>query len=271
LSRHTAQLARRTESDVDADWVIRSTEGKVVLLPASGSYMSGAAEAARPADEVFAVGSETDPALADAVRAAARRIARARNLLKLAEAAKSPGSDVQFDVELVRYQGETPVPVPLEPNGRTLRDGDVVAFRITNTGRATIDVSLLLVGSGYGIDALFPSSYSAAAGRLTPGQTTMTGQFNVIATRVEQEEAVAIAVAASNPPVDFTGLAQEALPRVRATRSHGPGTGLENLLTAAMFGDGRSHVRALSRSEIREHAMAVLAWRTEPRRPHEGL
>ncbi len=75
---------------------------------------------------------------------------------------------------------------------------------------------------------------------------------------------VVIAAPASNPPVDFSALAQPGLPRLRAADSSRTlRSPLGELLESAMFQSGSR--RGLGRSVADQNGMRILTWRTEPR------
>ena len=265
LPRATSGLARRVTRENDADWVLRVVDGEVVLLPASGwnpAVAPGVANTETP--QAFRVAAETDPNMAELLRDHLRRVVRARNLLQLARPVpEAADSDVKFAVGLVRYENGAPMPVAVESGGRTVHAGETVAFTMENHGTVPIDITLLLVDTGFGIESIFPPKDSATAGRLDVGQTRLTQSFTVTAEGVELDQVVAIAVRAANPPINFGVLAQPTLESMRSASRAAPGM-LETLLTNAMFGGGATRALA-SNQQVKEYAVRLITWRAMPR------
>ena len=260
---------------MEAEWTLRIVNGEVVLLPASGwSTQSQDADGAG-APSLFRVGREDDPQLDGILASRLRHIVRARNLLRLATAPGAADTGLDFRVELVRYEGGQPVPVPIESGGRTLHAGESVAFAIHNRGTIPIDVTLLLLDDGYGIDSIYPPSESATAGRVDVNQTRMTAPFTVTASRVEFDQLVSIAVRAASPPVNFAVLGQPPLQEISRGAEQAQvscdaktlgrvGNPLQGVLNAAICG-GATTRGSLTTAQVNEHAMRLIAWRALPR------
>ncbi len=264
LSSVTASLTRRVEAEADADWVIRLVDGNVVLLPASG-WIGDSSDGVNGLPPALRI-AENEPRLHAILDDRLRKIARARQLLKLA-AVPDAQSRLPFDAELFREERGVVVPVPLTPGGRTLREGQDVFFSMHNRAREPIDVTLLLVDDGFGITPLFPPSESATAGRLAPGETRRTRSFPVTAkTGIEFDQVIAIAVPASTPPINFRVLAQSAMETVDrsavvADRSdRRAGSALQMLLADAMSSGG---TRSLM-TQANDYAVRLIAWRAVP-------
>jgi len=255
-------VATRTDVSSDADWVLRLDDAELTLAPATGWYVSRGG----PGDEVprtFHVGSLNDSTLADRLQRSLRRIAQARNLLKVAGSMGQSSSGL-LDIELVRSTAGAMLPVEAGPRGRVLRTGDAVGFRLRNPSAVDVDVTLLHVTDNYGIRVIFPpAGGSAAAGRLAPGELRTTGLFKVFAEHVESEQVIAIAVPALDPPADFASLVQPDLegsrriPAEPAIRSP-----LQALLVNAV--GVAPATRGLRVPSIDEHTLRLLAWRVVP-------
>ena len=266
-------LATRAQTEAEAEWVLRTVGGDVVFVPASGWNAPPGDSTSTGVPPAFSVARENDPQLVEILSSRLRRIVRVRNLLRLASASAAAATDLDFHVDLIRYDNNEAVAVPMDSGGRTLRAGDVVAFSIENRGRFPIDVTLLLVNDRYGIRPLYPPAESATAGRIGVNEKRQTTRFTVSASRVTLEQVVAVAVHASNPPMNFAALAQPSLeeaqrgvedPRdrcddVTTKRASNP---LQELLDAATC--GRVTTRSLTVSQVNDHAMRLIAWRAIP-------
>jgi hypothetical protein len=258
-------LVSVTNRAEDADWFLRLNGKQGSLVPGTG-WQAGNNSAPPPA---FLVGDPTDEktfprALEDRLTS----IARALRLLRIA-GSEQPGVSRQgatrVTVDLLRY--DTPdspegKPVVPGPAGRTLCSGDTIAFRMKNPCGHPIDVTLLFVDSGYGIQALFPETGTVDDNRLFPGQERTTPKVTVTADTVGSEQLVVIAVKASLERVDFSCLQQSALERTRSTRALGQSP-LGELLVEAMFAaDGAT--RGLKRAGVPNHHTLVIPWQTLP-------
>lgn len=256
-------VAQRVSNEDDAEWVLRETAGDVVLVPA---YAWGEASVTAPLPVAYRVATSSDPMLGTVLRDHLKRIVRARNLLRLAASSSDSQGDVDVQVELTRSSDGSPIPMP--PGGRTLRAGERVAFVIRNTGRVPIDVTLLNVTDGLGIVPLAREGESVTVARLEVGQRQITPSWDVMASRVELDQVVTIAVASSPVPVNFAALAQPSLEEMQnsaRTRSAAPrvsGSALQDLLAEAMYSG--SATRSLGSAQVKEYAMRLIAWRSLP-------
>jgi hypothetical protein len=256
-------LAVRTESAADADWFVRADGDDVVLIPASGYVAPRSPKSAQPADAPprFRAGSMKGGALASDMADALQRIARARNLMRLAENVGESGN-VGLDVELIRYESETSKPgrpVRYEVEGPSLVVGEWAAFRMINTGKVPLDVTLLFLDSSYGIESLYPLKDQEIDNRIQPGQQAMTMRFEVTATTLGDEHVVAIGVPAQGPRTSFGMLRQ---PSLEAMKTRGaPRSPLEELLDSDLYGVG-TRSGSLNLSGGVRHTVRLLSWRT---------
>lgn len=240
-----------------ADWILRFDENKTVLLPASGwsdAYRNGDASAAPPE---FSLTKEAE------VKSALERIARARQLIHIA-GSPSSSVDVDMKVKLIRFEkhGDAKgTPVEHGAQGRLLHSGEEIAFEIHNKGPTSIDVSLLLVDSRYGINAVFPERGTIDDNRIPPGGTMVTPRMEVTMNTVGPEQLVALGVRSSTSRVDFTCLEQASLEKTRGAPSLE--TPLGELLKSSMYQEGNT--RGLSRSRSSDHATQLITWWTLPK------
>lgn len=260
----TDGVAVRVSSDEDAEWVLRDVAGNVVLVPAHA--WGDARTSARPV--AYEVGRAGDADLGERLRTRLRSIVRARNLLQLAVSMDGArGGDIDIDLEIVRLVEGKQVPVPIPPGGRTLHNKDEVAFVLRNRGRWPIDVTLLHVGHDLGISML-PRTDVLTVANLEIGRTFTTSTFAVGADGVELDQVVAIAVRSSPVPINFGALTQPSLTqmqealRTRGAVASGPGSALQALLADAMYSG--TTTRALRATEVKEHAMRLITWRSLP-------
>jgi len=267
LSKTTNGLAEKASSVEAAHWIARVVNGEVILSSSSGWRIDPKSSETPDAQAPFRVARADSTSLGDELARTLMRIARARGLMQLAVVPPAAASDVDVDIELIRYENDqdrTGAPVPNEGGGRVLHTGDRIAFRLRNTGKTTADVTLLFIDSQYGITALFPRRDAESDSRLARNAEVTTWRMTVTDDTVGLEQVVALAVQASTPRVDFRYLEQPSL-QIAQTRGGGQGDSpLQQLLNRAMYGQGTT--RGLGDSDIGRHAIRMLTWRTE-RRP----
>jgi hypothetical protein len=266
LNELTKGLARSVDRPAEADWFLRLLlDGRVVLVPASGWQQQSVTRSNLTAG-AFEVAPVIDNAFEPKLIASVTRLARARNLLSVAGTAADSGAGNQGNssvkLELLRESSAAGVPVPVEfgAEGRMLRLGESVAFRMTNTTATDLDVTLLLVDADYQILSLFPFRGSAN-NRLDRGKTYTTPRFNVEGP-TGSEQVVLIAVPAAAPPISFAALEQDPLTRSRSGPSPALSTPLGKLLERAL--DGMGTTRSLGAQDISTYSITLLSWRTEP-------
>jgi len=202
----------------------------------------------------------------------ATRIARARNLVTVARSQaaaqeKPARSRMPFDVQLLRFEDRSDrigtVVVPGK-NGMTLRDGDQIAFRITNRSSKAVDVTLLFVDANHTIEAFFPDPQSVEDNRVFPDQSLTTPRGRVKSAKTENlNHLVVVAVPAGEAPLDFTFLAGSSLKRVDSPRGNPIeilGSPLGGLLQHALYGRGTTH--ALAMTDLDGYALRLLSWKT---------
>jgi hypothetical protein len=244
-----------------AHWVLRLEQGKLELVEACGNRAP------------FALPAPDSPSLSAALRQSIEKIYRARNLVAVSsrfESEQNRGtSAVDIELQVLRHKtrsdkGEV---LPAPAGGWVFRPGDLISFGVHNkTESLRLDVTLLVIGSDFEIHPFYPQRGDVGH-ILEPGQTLRTpAPWGEISNDPPfgPENLVVIAVPTSNPPADFTALAQGGLPLARAAKAReilrSP---LGQLLESAMF---QSATRGrMNRSVAREHGMRILNWRTEAR------
>jgi hypothetical protein len=251
-----------------ADWILRSQGDKVYLLPAVG-LSGGKPGAALP--DLFGPYA-LDDKLAPTLRDHLGRINRTRNLTKVATSRAgrvADGDGVKVDLETWVYRDEdytkgTQITWP-DPN-LTLHDQDRIIFKLHNTNRFKIDVTLLYVDSGYGIYCLYPQG--GEINRLEP-DATLSVKTIVGGNTAGLEHLVVIATKAVGAPVDFSCLAQPTLEKAKdVERSRGGPTSLSSplgqLLSYNLYGEGSA--RGMVTVHVDEHAIALRTFHIRPER-----
>lgn len=155
-----------------------------------------------------------------------RRIARARNLLRISEtlaAANTNSHHSGVRLELVaaklddKFNIVEAAPWTAKADGSLqMEDGDIYAVRLTNDSPHERYATLLTVGADLGIEVLVPNLQAGGVGqRLAPGEVRLSDPFQCDAT-VGPRHAVLLA---TPEPNELWYAAQESLPTVRAAPS----------------------------------------------------
>lgn len=253
-----------------ADWLVRRRKTQILLVPAAGWAKSN--DPVKSPQQFGPV--PTDEQMVPWLKKRLERISRAENLKKLAsngqeEAARGGDQGPRVEVEIRRCRdasdrtGQVAVAWP-SPNV-TFYYGDRVIFVLRNKGRVPVDVTLLYVDSGYGIDCLFPKTKNNELNRLGPGEA-MPVPTDPVAGTFGLEHVVVIAVKAEGQPVDFSSLEQPTIEtaKARGGASRSLESPLGRLLQKGLYGEGKS--RGMAREEIDDHTMSLLSWHVVPRK-----
>jgi hypothetical protein len=261
LSRAKGSLVRLVDEPRQADWLVRWDQGKIFLIPSAGvsaSPVAGLPPLYGPVPEREPPGPWVSQRLT--------QIARVQNLKQLAsstdEAVRGDaGLKIGLEVRRLSSQGDRQgQPVPANGRSLTLHDGDRLLLRLTNPNRVPVDVTLLYVNGGFGIDALYPER--GEINRLVPGETVSI-RIRVSGKTTGQENLVAVVVRGTEgQPVDFTALAQPTLEAARGReRTRGGSalaTPLGRLLEHAMFASGTT--RSADRYTLDEYRLEMFSW-----------
>jgi len=263
LSDGNHSFVKPVASTADTEWVIGMRNKQVYLIPPGGLLVDrprGSVKKDAVKSTLFGPAA-LDGQLRDWLGERLQRIARVRNLMSLAEGPgiiAGGGADVQL--ELVRYKSLSDTkPQPVRwTNGVTLKAGDIVAFRVQNRGTAPVDVTLLFIGSSYGIEAFVPSSPVYAGVRLGPGKKLLSHRARVTPTAgLEHMMLIATRSRVQEQPANFGWLAQPSLERARAINP-GPKSPLRQLLETSAFAEGQA--RGLKPVATESQVIRVLSW-----------
>jgi hypothetical protein len=158
--------------------------------------------------------------------------------------------------------------LPIDSGKVQLHHKDVIGMTVHNPNKFAIDLTILYVDSGFGIDAYFPDPTRGEINRLKPGETLTVPPFDVSAEKTfGVENLVVIAIKASTKePIDFSFMAQPTLEK--ATKERGrtlldaPKSALELLMENSLYGSGGT--RTISRRAVDDFAFRIVPWHLSP-------
>jgi Caspase domain len=268
-------MIRPVAKTKEADWLIRAKGKKIVLTPGAGWSIARA-----PLGEPRFGPAPIDANLAPWLKDNLTRIARAESLKRLAAGGDpgDPDSAIRIKLELTRKKNATEkvgsIPIAWPAPDILAYDGDPIVIDLANKGRVPIDVTVLYIDSGFGIDCFYPRD--GDINRVGPGESILprvSFKFNNKTAGLEQ--IVVIAVKANGQPVDFSQLAQPTLEQaIEKAKTRGDDqkqaldTPLGKLLKRGMFGQGNT--RGASAEEIAEHALFTVSFNVRPEKRAEG-
>jgi hypothetical protein len=265
LAKQETSLVIRVDDERAAEWFVRLRGGDVVLVPRSGLAGPAAGDPAG-APQAFVVAKLTDRDLQADLADNLRRVARAHHLLGLQRSAEQSrgaevADDVHVEVEMLRLADKNDrqgTVVAFDgKQGRMLRSGEWVAFRVHNSSKVAVDLTLLFVSSSFGIEALNNVT------TIDPGDTLeRIGVAHVTTKTLGLEQVVAIAVKSMSPPRSFASLAQPDLVLARGAVTRGEDSPLAQLLDTAMYGVGGT--RGLDQAAVDAYDVETLSWTTVP-------
>jgi hypothetical protein len=262
LTRAKGSVSTFVEDPAKADWLVVVEGGQAYLLPTQGAQK---AEDGRlsPGFGPY-VGNQGMVELKDAVE----KIARARNLLLLAN---SPESDragtparVKVEIEVLKYQNESDKQGESVGANAVLHAGDIIAFRVHNRSRGKIVYpTILFVDSAYGITGIYPD-LGEVVEPLKPGASFTTEMRRLKDKTLGLEQVVVIAVRARGAPVDFSRLEQPSIEKAKGAKLRGDEDGLDTplgqMLQSAFYGATKH--RGLERVDIDEFSIGRASWNT---------
>jgi hypothetical protein len=268
LSSEEGALVRLPSDRRRADWLLRWDGGRIYLIPASGAMTSPSGDLPSlygPAPD----GEQASPWLGRRLT----QIARAQNLKRLASSIEESergenGIRIGLDVRLRSHsRDQKGQSVSTDDRGLTFFDDDRLMLRLSNPNRFPVDVTLLYINGGFGIDTLYPER--GEINRLDPGEIVPPLLLKIDGKTSGQEHLVAIVVrGTASQPVDFTALSQPTLEAARGTDGipgHGPlDSPLGQLLSQAMFASGNT--RSASRETLGDCRLEMFSWKVMPGR-----
>jgi hypothetical protein len=255
-------LTVAVEDPADADWFLRldSLEsGQLFLTPASGWH--GRKEGKLP--PLFGPAPEGDELLgwlSDSLR----KIAKVQALLRISGGA-GWGDPENMNVEIVRYKDSTDregEAVQFDCGGIKLYNKDRVGFRVENTGYEPLDVTVMMVDSGYGIYVLYPEP--GQTNRLYPGNEIIErGTITANTTGLEHLVVMAVTGEPMDEPMSLACLAQASIERTRAVGGASLESPLGKVFQQALFGAGEAETtRGFASEEIDTFHSRTLSWIT---------
>lgn len=261
-------LLRPAEQAAQADWLVRLQGEQVILVPGSGW-----SSAARAPNGLEGFGPRPiDADLAAWLKAGLTQIARADSLKRLAARADAGAGDqaVRLELKLWRRKdaadkiGSFPIAWPAPDI--VSYDGDRVVVKITNKGKVPVDVTVLYVDSGFGIDCLYPSE--GGFNRLRPGESQPVF-FGFNSKTAGAEQVVVIGLRGNDQPIELSALAQPTLAAV-ANKAKTRGDNLDRaldsplgkLLKRGMYGEGGT--RGRTTEDLNDYTMLMVPFTVRP-------
>lgn len=244
--------------------------GDIVVAPVSGWRINPSSKKADDAQAPFLVARPDSDEVSRELARILAAIGRARNLLRIAVAPVTQVSEVQIEMNVVRFKDSadaTGEAVSGEHGEPILRIGEEIAFRIKNTGTTVADVTLLLIDADYGITAEFPQTGRETDARIPVNEERQTRRFTV-GPPTGAEQMLAIAVPASGARQEFRGLEQPVLHRAvkRSAETEKPRAISDSPLGRLLKGivQGQGGTRGMRDSDVGQYVMRMLTWRTIP-------
>jgi hypothetical protein len=268
LSVSEGSLLTFVDDPTNAQWLVHIEDEKAYLVPSNGWLAaSSQSTSAPPPTQPWLGPVLIDDNLDDWLQDRLGRIARVQNLLQMAGpdgGITAEDNAINVVAEMVRYDPAKPnQPEPVQWNeGRSVRSGDVVGFRVRNAGREPVDITLLFIDSTYGITAYFPQPGFAGDARLDAGKEFLSRRASVTPSAgLEHMLVIAVRSEPQRAPVDFTCLCQPSIEKAESTRGaqHGLESPLGKLFQNAVF--ARGGTRGLDRTLVDTHTIRLMSWR----------
>ena len=267
-------IIRPVAQTKEADWLLRAKDKGVVLVPGTGWSVGRA-----PLGEPRFGPAPIDANLAAWLKNALTSVARAESLKRLAAGGDLGGQDsaIRLKLGLTRKKDQSEkvgsIAVVWPAPDVLAYDEDRIVIDLANKGRVPVDVTVLYIDSGFGIECFYPRD--GEINRLGPDESILprlSFKFNNKTAGLEQ--LVVIAVKAKGQPVDFSQLAQPTLEQAldrAGTRGdelkQSLDTPLGKLLKRGMYGQGSA--RGVSQDEIADHALFAVSFNVRPQKRSE--
>jgi hypothetical protein len=205
-----------------------------------------------------------------------RQIARVENLIKVTgnlqnNTLGAPGGPLDVKVELLWHRDQndfTGSPVKWSPDLK-MHGGDRISFRVLNQGDHSVDVTILFIDSGYGVNPYLPAPNEVLNNRISPTKPLKGLRKRLGTATLGKERIVVLVTQAKGEPRDFTIFVQPTLERARSvdvTRGETTlATPLGQVLSRALY--RMEGTRSLGDDDIEAITGRVLSWETtdEPR------
>lgn len=250
-----------------AQWLVHVERDRAFLVPANGQVLAANHKDDAPAPIQPWLGPvPIDDTLGTWLQDRLARIARVQNLLQMAGSGvmTAPNGDtIKIDAEMVRFDPANPASSEgvKWSQGQTVQTGEIVGFRVRNTGREPIDVTLLFIDGSYGISAFFPQPGFGADARLEAGKEFLSRKAKATpSASMEHMLVIAVRSEPQRVPIDFTCLCQPSIEKAEATRgaSQGLDTPLGRLFQKAVF--ARGGTRGLDSTSVDTHTIRLISW-----------
>jgi hypothetical protein len=236
-----------------ADLILHMEDSRIWLLPPDGQLRKEPGVLRTPS---IAIGSEIKE-LQKRLASTLQKISRTTNLLRVAQGVGGAQGKLDLGVKLQKA-GSGAFELLDSSATPSLSPGDLVEISMKNRTRGTLDVTLLFIDAGHGIDVFYPS-VPGASNRLEPGAMSQV-RIEINAGTVGRERLVAIAVQAepTAPRYDFSYLKQ---PHLDVTRGGRSPSGMGEMLERAAFG-GDSGTRSGRSAGFEATEMRMFSWNT---------
>lgn len=285
----TAVRAALRAIDQDPRTLVRETTRAVdaeIVVEVSGAHVVARRRGEPGSDPGSQQGAlRNGPELADQLAARLTMVARAVNLVRLAEPANAAGQAAQpsaaqqvtIAVQWLDPSSGDYVDVP-DPTTLALHEGDLVRVQVVNGGRDAVDVTGLLVESGAAIKPFrlrvlnaAGEPVAAASRRLAAGGGSGFFQVTIRETTLGLENLVVIAAPGFGPePADFDYLRQDDAAMARSATPPqlrgGVGDQLRQLIDTSLFAGAQTRG---PRRRLDAIAIHRVAWNVESSSPPE--
>ncbi len=238
LESTPGSLVKRATDKSRADWLLRWNDDEVYLVPGSNSLLPNAQTAQSELGPF-----RPDDQLTTNLQSSAFRIARARNLLRLAATSTEARVDganaysVRMHIEILLFDDrEDPTGEVVKPPF-TVRPGNRMQYIVRNIGEETFDLTVLEVNSKQGIRSHFPTA--GRSNRFGPDDGPRAlPRIRITDMTFGREHLVFLAVKAKGVERNFNSLRQTEIAGYRQARAST--TGLDALFEKALYGQGKT-------------------------------